>query len=127
MLKYLDISGLSYFYEKINSKFASIRVDTTNHWNSSLTFVPENGEIIVFSDYGEKEANGETINVPNFKIGDGHAYCVDLPFVNDDIRSALSAHINNQSIHVTQEEKAYWNNKLDCEVSGEKLVLAPFV
>ena len=125
--KYLDIPGLSYFYEKINSKFASIRVDTTENWNRKLTFVPENGEIIVYSDYDEKEVDGTMVDVPNFKIGDGLAYCIDLPFVNDNIRLTLSAHLDNDTIHVTQEEKTYWNNKLDCEVSGERLILAPFI
>ena len=39
--------------------------------------------------------------------------------------SVLEEHINDQTRHVTAAEKAFWNNKINCEdtVSGERLIL----
>lgn len=87
--------------------------DTTANWNSQRTFVPLEGEIIIYTDYETKTVDGNIINVPAIKIGDGATYGIDLPFVNDDVRDTLLAHINNTSIHVTPLEKIFWNNKLN--------------
>lgn len=122
MLKYLDISGLSYFYTKISNKFTKVKIDTSENLNSDLTFVPEMGEIVVYSDYAEKTVNGTTTAIPNIKIGDGLAYCVDLPFVNDDIRDAIMSHINDQNRHITQQERDFWNDKVTVDESGTYLI-----
>ena len=59
--------------------------DTTANWNSKVTYVPEDGDIIIYIDKSTIEEGGSVKNVPGIKIGDGNAYCVDLPFVADDI------------------------------------------
>lgn len=88
--------------------------DTTANWNANPTFVPLDGEIIVYTDYDYKlDEHGNRVNIPAVKIGDGSSYGVDLPFVSDDIRDAVMAHINNESIHTTALEKLFWNNKLN--------------
>ena len=99
------------------------KVDTTANWNSQPTYIPRKGEIIVYSDYGRHDDKP----VPFVKIGDGLAYLVDLPFIgNEDaaeVVSVLQDHINNTNIHVTTEEKAFWNNKLNYSKNGEELIL----
>ena len=35
----------------------------------------------------------------------------------------LNLHEDNTSIHVTPEEKIFWNNKLNYDVVGENLIL----
>lgn len=102
---------------KVRSK---MKTDTTANWALQTEFIPLEGEIIVYSDYAQTNVNGVTVYVPNFKIGDGKAYCVDLPFVSDDIREALAAHLNNTNVHVTAEEKAFWNNKVRCYIDYEE-------
>lgn len=93
-----------------------MKIDTTENWQKAVDFIPLKGEIIVYSDYATKEVDGQIINIPNFKVGDGLAYGIDLPFVNDDLRDAFSAHISNMNIHVTPAEKDFWNNKVRCYI-----------
>lgn len=92
-----------------------MKIDTTANWANALGFIPLKGEIIVYSDYAEMDdGNGGTVYVPNFKVGDGLAYCVDLPFVSDDLRESLSAHVLDRTAHITDEERQFWNNKVRC-------------
>lgn len=84
--------------------------DTTANWDSKRDFIPMRGEVIVYMDAGHKsDGNGGTINVPRFKVGDGQAYLIDLPFVGEDA-------------NVTPEDIAFWNNKLNCTLAGEILI-----
>lgn len=80
--------------------------------------------IIVYTDKGQTTKDGQIINIPKIKIGDGNAYCVDLPFIDDDIFNIINNHINNSTIHVTQAEKDFWNNKINSsdEVEEENLI-----
>lgn len=91
-----------------------MKSDTTENWNNQRTFIPMNGEIIIYTDYHKKvNDDGKIINIPAIKIGDGNSYGVDLPFVDDDIRDKIIEHISNTSIHVTALEKMFWNNKIN--------------
>lgn len=123
---------------------ANVRIqnkrDTTANWNNATGFIPLAGEVIIYTDYKSKvitvEEYGEqvtkTIFIPGIKIGDGKAYVQDLPFVDDELRDLITKHIQNQDIHVTLQEKLFWNNKLnlddsedilDGELSEETLIL----
>ena len=103
-----------------------MKTDTTEAWSSVPMFVPLAGELIVYSDYAKQRVDDIEVPVPNFKIGDGNAYLVDLPFVGDDLRARLTAHMNDAGIHITEEEREFWNNKVRCyteaDVSGEQLI-----
>lgn len=100
-----------------------LKRDTTQHWNEALGFIPLEGEIIIYNDYTtiQKEVNGvvKTVKVPAIKVGDGMAYVQDLPFVNEDLREQLLNHIENPDIHVTLQEKLFWNNKLNVNDAAE--------
>lgn len=89
-----------------------IHIDTTAHWNAQPSLVGELGHIYVYTDYVLED--GEYI--PGIKIGDGSAYLIDAPFVTGD-NSLLLSHINNDSIHVTAEEKLFWDDKVTCFLS----------
>ena len=97
--------------------------DTTENWNNARGFIPLAGEVIVYTDYKTKtytiEEYGEqvtkTVQIPNIKIGTGNAYVQDLPFVDTDLRDTLMEHINNQDLHVTLQEKLFWNNKVNID------------
>ena len=102
--------------------------DTTANWNAHPTFIPERGEVIIYTDHGTiKDEFGQDVNVPGVKVGDGSAYLIDLPFVGTDVRyqilTELRMHSGNTNIHVTAEEKEFWNNKLNCLVSNGNLIL----
>ena len=99
--------------------------DTTQHWNEARGFIPLEGEVIVYNDYKQiqKEIDGEVrnIQVPGMKIGDGQAYVQDLPFVDEELRDKIMAHITNTDIHVTLAEKNFWNNKLNVNDAAEMI------
>ena len=104
-----------------------LKRDTTENWNNARGFIPLRGEVIIYDDYETKtwtemeygEEVTKTVNIPNIKVGDGMAYVQDLPFVDQRTREILMEHINNQEIHVTLQEKAFWNNKVNIDDAEE--------
>ncbi len=120
-----------------------LKHDTTENWNKANGFIPKAGEVIIYDDYEVKtytvEEYGETVEktalIPNIKIGTGNAYVQDLAFVDEKTRQILLEHINNQDIHVTLQEKQFWNNKVNIDdayaqinrrLEGETLVFNRF-
>lgn len=106
----------------------NVYTDTTANWNEKLYYIPERGDIVIYTDKGQiTDDYGEIVNVPGVKIGDGNAYLIDLPFVGADVRyqilAELRTHSGNTEIHVTNEEKEFWNNKLNCVVNNGNLIL----
>lgn len=106
----------------VNTRIQNKR-DTTANWNAARGFVPLAGEVIVYTDYKkiQKEIDGvmTDVFVPGVKIGDGQTYVQDLPFVDAELRETIMNHINNQDIHVTLQEKLFWNNKLNVDDNAE--------
>lgn len=106
----------------VNTRIQQKR-DTTKNWNAALGMIPLQGEIIIYTDYKtiEKEIDGElrTVYIPGVKIGDGMAYVQDLPFIDEDLRDKIMMHIDNPNIHVTLQEKIFWNNKLNVDDNAE--------
>lgn len=97
----------------------NLLVATKEEWDSRRDLISQKNVVYVYSDH---ETNEEGQPVPGFKVGDGMAYLIDLPF-NDDL--ALK-HIYNTGIHVTQEEKDFWNNKVTAYINAddvEQLIL----
>ena len=113
-----------------NQTVADLRIvseDTTAGWNDKLDYVPKRGEIVLYTDRETiTDEQGNTIMVPGIKIGDGNAYLVDLPFQDEATRSKaleeLKNHEANTSIHVTEDEKEFWNAKLNYDVAGDELI-----
>lgn len=121
-------NGLMSALDKIKLDNLNIFCKTTSQWNADVTFIPPKGSVIIYSDYSSvtNETTHETTYIPNIKIGDGSAYCVDLPFVQHDISNQIltivNSHAANTDIHTTAAEKAFWNNKLNYEIQGEELM-----
>lgn len=105
---------------------AKIYYDTKENWNSQTSFISEHHAIYVYTNYKEIEDEvGNKTYVPGIKIGDGKAYLIDLPFVGDitDVETNLEQHIQNLSMHITEEERLFWNNKCNApHISGENLL-----
>ena len=108
--------------------FDSIKVqyNTTEYWNHKRGYIPSAGEIIIYSDYGTTIVNGVPTNLPAIKIGSGNAYVQDLAFVVGAEAKDLAQHVQNTIVHITDNERYKWNNKLNVddeqEVVGETLV-----
>lgn len=130
MPKYLDPQGVSYLWSKIQHIVHDRLIyysKTKEQWNMNPTLVSEKDVLYIYTNYKTVEKDGEEIIIPGLKVGDGKGYLIDLPFINnvgsEDIEQLLMDHINNHSIHVTQEEKMFWNNKLNLSLHEENLVL----
>ena len=106
--------------------FAGIKFGTTAEWNAqALTYRPEQGMIIVYTDYEVVPSDRGPITCANYKVGNGNVYLADLPFVDAGLRYELNNHIHNNVIHITQEEREFWNNKINCidtEISDDLLI-----
>ena len=113
---------------KIDTRI-QLKRDTTENWNNARGFIPMAGEVIVYTDYETKtytvEEYGETVTktveIPNIKIGTGNAYVQDLGFVDEKTRDILMAHIQDHDIHVTLQEKVFWNNKINVDDAEEQV------
>lgn len=88
--------------------------NTVDGWDEIKLYVPKAGEICIFTDTGR------------MKVGDGLTPIVDLPYILEGdvtkVETALQEHVKNSNIHVTKEEKDFWNAKLNYEISGENLI-----
>lgn len=83
--------------------------NTTEGWNNQRDLVSTARTIYIYLDHQtETDETGNTIYIPGFKVGDGMAYLIDLPYTDD----LMVKHMADQSIHVTPEEKTFWNNKV---------------
>lgn len=104
-----------------------IQYGTTSHWNSDISYIPSSGQIVIYSDRGTIQKNGQSQNVPGIKIGDGLAYLVDLPFVGDDqiqsVLAVLQQHVADTNAHVSAADRDKWDNKLNYTLSDETLIL----
>lgn len=106
-----------------------LKRDTTENWNNAKGFIPKAGEVIIYTDYETKtytvqeygETVTKTVQIPNIKIGTGNAYVQDLGFVDENTRDILMAHIQDHDIHVTLQEKLFWNNKINVDDAEEQI------
>lgn len=105
-----------------------IYYDTTANWNRQGSFVSQEGAVYIYSDrYQLDDGNGNPINVAGMKIGDGTSYLIDIPFLTDVTAVLIAQHASNSEIHVTAEEKTFWNNKVSSFLDSddhETLVLS---
>ena len=88
---------------------------TVEYWAEQPSLITIKDAVYVYEDYYQNE-QGE--NIPGIKIGDGLGYLIDAPFINN---GEIYEHINNLVIHVTQEEKNSWNNKVRCYLDVNNL------
>lgn len=106
--------GLVYRVEELERIVKELEVkdhvlyDTTTNWNAQRSLQSEKGYIYIYSD--AKEYEGTLL--PRFKVGDGNAYLIDIPFMDQDIVDYLE-----RIVTVTQEEKDKWNEKVRCYVN----------
>lgn len=85
-------------------RLPNVYIRTTQEWNENPNFIGQSGVLYVYSDYIEEEVieQGETRKklIPGIKVGDGQAYLIDAPF------------INNRSFYISESDRARWNNKI---------------
>lgn len=103
----LNVSGIIGAGIPIGDK--QIFSDTTENWNTQTFLIGKKDCLYVYTDY--KQEDGK--DIPAFKVGDGLAYLIDLPF----------SYMGN----VTAEQIEFWNNKVTAfidTVEEENLILS---
>lgn len=113
--------------------YTHLIVKSTAEWktNNPITNIPwqdqisNKNTIYVYSDRGPHyNIDGDQYSLPGIKIGDGLAYIKSLPYIDqyinilyqriNDIDTRLTNHINDQERHITENERQFWNNKINC-------------
>ena len=92
--------------ENLRLEMPKIYYATKAEWDSQPTLVGQTNTMYVYTDYTSYD--GQTI--AGIKIGDGNAYLIDAPFIDE----IYMDHISNTEIHITNAERAFWNNKVRC-------------
>lgn len=101
----------------------NIYYDTTANW-AVFREPSKPGALYIWKDW--KTLSDGTV-LPGLKVGDGLAYPVDLPFLNENALDQLLEHINNMRVHVSPEDRVFWDNKVSAFMShaqSENLVLS---
>ena len=109
----------------LNDKITCI-LKTTEEWEENNTLISQKGTFYIYTDYQIIQKEGQSITIPGIKIGDGLAFVVDLPFITDFLADTIIDHINNYTMHITQQEREFWNNKVTSYIAqrnNEELVL----
>lgn len=117
-----SINGVELIGDKSVSDLSILSEGPCDFWAEQTEYVPKAGELVIYTDYATKEIDGQTVNIPAIKVGDGMAYVTDLPFVGEETRDLLADHIANTIVHITQAERDAWNEKVRCYENGETLV-----
>lgn len=84
---------------------------TTAEWNAQSSLVSQANKIYVYTDY---KTDGSGRNIAGIKVGDGNAYLIDKPFIDE----LYFDHIQDGSIHVTASDKLRWDNAVNCYYSS---------
>lgn len=110
-----QINGVQLIGNKTTADLHLVSENTSTGWDEDKLYIPKAGEICVFSDTGK------------IKVGDGVVPVVDLPFIAqsdyDAVIDELHEHTRNYQVHVSQEDRERWNNKLNYEIVGSELIL----
>lgn len=115
---YLELEGLK-TYDKLLKKHIPI-IGTTAYFEGVKATVPPKGQLVIYSDLRSiTKSDGTTITSAGIKVGDGNTTIEQLPFID----WFYWDHINDKNIHVTAEQKTFWDNKITCKVDDETLNL----
>ena len=87
--------------------------NTTAYWNAHPTLITKKGAIYI---YGDWKKDDEDRNIAGMKIGDGTSYLIDMPFKEE----LFVNHVDDVIIHITEQEREFWNNKVRCFIDPEE-------
>lgn len=130
MPKYLDSDGVAYLWRKLKNNLSNKMVYYSKKkadWDANRDMVSQKDALYIYSDYKLIEQDGKQIYMPGIKIGDGTSYLIDLPFANQnknsEIEDLLLDHINNRIVHISAEQRDFWNNKLNLSLTPQSQTL----
>lgn len=129
MPKYLDPSGVAFLWGKLKNNLndkLTYYSKKKEQWDADFETISEKGVLYIYSDYKTLQKDGKQILLPGIKIGDGTSYLIDIPFLNNsnpELEEMILDHINNNAIHISAQERDFWNNKLNYSLDKQILIL----
>ena len=115
---YLELEGLKK-YDALLKKHIPIFV-TPEKVEIMKSIKPELGQLVIFTNFERKKSDNTTITSVGIKVGDVNKTTIEqLPFID----WFYWDHINDKNIHITEDERKFWNEKISCEVDCETLNL----
>lgn len=114
---YIDTKTTNGIVKRIlinDNKKEGIFSNTKINWDSQPFLVSEKNFIYIYTDY-QKDSQGN--NIPGIKIGDGKTYLINVPF----FENIPMQHMKDKDVHVTLQEKDFWNNKVRCQFQNQRL------
>lgn len=131
MPKYLDSDGVAYLWGKLKNNLNNKMIYYSKkkaEWDLNKDLISQKNVLYIYSDYKSVNKDTKQVFIPGLKIGDGTTYLIDLPFINDtaggsEIEQMILDHINNNIIHISAEERNFWNNKLNLLLQPESQTL----
>lgn len=110
---YADAEFGSIYVVEANSKVLYALAET---WNSQPLYIAKRGYIYIYADWKQDDLGR---NLAGIKVGDGNAYLIDLPFLDD----MYFNHIHDAIVHITPKEREFWNNKVRCYMADNNTQL----
>ncbi len=130
MPKYLDSDGVAYLWRKLKNNLSNKMVYYSKKkadWDADRDMISQKDVLYIYSDYKLIDQDGKQIYMPGIKVGDGTSYLIDLPFANqnknNEIEDLLLDHINNKIVHISAEQRDFWNNKLNLSLTPQSQTL----
>ena len=112
---YLELEGLKK-YDALLKKHIPIFV-TPDKVEIMKSIEPELGQIVIFTDlYKRTNSEGVEITSAGIKVGDSEKTIEQLPFID----WFYWDHIKDPYIHITEDERTFWNDKISCEVLDDE-------
>ena len=109
-----SINGVVLLGDQTSADLNIVSENTSEGWAQMPLYVPKKGEICLYSD------------TASIKIGDGSVPLADLPSIGSGdyrtVMNALERHMQDQTIHVSREDRERWNAKLNYDTVGEELI-----
>ena len=107
---YLDAAGLQLYDILIKNYITDtdkVLYGNSEDWNSQPNLMSKRGYVYIYSDWC-KDPSGN--DIAGFKVGDGVTRLYDIPFTDH----MYAEHIADTVIHITQQERENWNDKVTC-------------
>lgn len=107
-------AALQELEEEIGAIDVRVMYGTTVYWDEQPELIAQNNALYVYTDALSKDFK----NIARFKVGDGQSLLKELPFTD----AVYYDHISDPLIHVSNEDREFWNNKVSCSINGENLI-----
>ena len=107
-------AALQELEEEIGAIDVRVIYGTTEYWDEQPELIAQANALYVYTDALSKDFK----NIARFKVGDGQTLLKELPFTD----AVYYDHISDPLIHVSNEDREFWNNKVSCSINGENLI-----